>query len=147
MVVSPIHFKVANCVSHSIRVGRCPNKFLSKRNNRILNVLPSFWPLMSRWPNPDNGTFLSERCNNFEASSVLPGVFGDTISLACPAPQRSLAITFSTFAAVMCDADDPCSVDTAQEPESPFTTSPRNTTRPLHSIEFFRWHECISVEK
>ena len=37
-----------------------------------------------------------------------------------------------TFAAVICDGDDPCSVNTAQDPESSFATSPRSTTRPLH---------------
>ena len=37
-----------------------------------------------------------------------------------------------TFAAVICDADDPCSVNTAYDPVSSFTISPRNTTRPLY---------------
>ena len=35
------------------------------------------------------------------------------------------------LAAAMCDAEDPCSVNTAYEPESSLTTSPRSTTRPL----------------
>ena len=35
------------------------------------------------------------------------------------------------LAAVMCDTEDPCSVNTAHEPESSFTTSPRGTTLPL----------------
>ena len=34
----------------------------------------------------------------------------------------------------MCDAEDPCSVNTAHEPESSFTTSPRSTTRPLYVL-------------
>ena len=37
-----------------------------------------------------------------------------------------------TFAAVICDADDPCSVNTALDPESSITMSPRSTTRPLY---------------
>ena len=37
-----------------------------------------------------------------------------------------------TFAAFICDADDPCSVNNAQDPESSFTASPRSTTRPLY---------------
>ena len=32
--------------------------------------------------------------------------------------------------AVMCNAAEPCSVNTAQDPESSFTASPPNTTRP-----------------
>ena len=36
-----------------------------------------------------------------------------------------------TFAAVICDAGDPGSVNTAQDSESSFTISPRSTTRPL----------------
>ena len=39
-----------------------------------------------------------------------------------------------TFAAVICDADDPCSVNTAQDPESSFTMSPRSTNRPLYLL-------------
>ena len=45
-------------------------------------------------------------------------------SAACPAHPGSLA-------AVICDADDPCSVNTAYDPESSFTMSPRSTTLPL----------------
>ena len=36
------------------------------------------------------------------------------------------------LAAVICEADDPCSVNTAYDPESSFTMSPRSTTRPLY---------------
>ena len=44
-----------------------------------------------------------------------------------------------TFAAVICDADDPCSVN--REPESSFTISPQSTTRPLYYWCFF----CSSI--
>ena len=37
-----------------------------------------------------------------------------------------------TFATVICDAGDHCSVNTAQDPESSFTVSSRSTTRPLY---------------
>ena len=40
-------------------------------------------------------------------------MFADTASAACPAQPGSLDIMSMTFAAVMCDADDPCSVNTA----------------------------------
>ena len=36
------------------------------------------------------------------------------------------------FCCCLCDADDPCSVNTAYEPESSFKMSPRSTTRPLY---------------
>ena len=40
----------------------------------------------------------------------------------------SLDMLSMTFAAVICDADDLCAVNTAKDPESFFTTSPRSTT-------------------
>ena len=46
-------------------------------------------------------------------------------------------ITYRTLAGVMCDAEDPCSVNTANEPESSFTTSPSSTKRPLYVWNFF----------
>ena len=56
----------------------------------------------------------------------------DTVSGACPAHPGSLDIMSMIFAAVICDADDPCSQNTAYDPESFFTTSPRSTTLPLY---------------
>ena len=55
---------------------------------------------------------------------------------ACPAHPGMLEITSRTLAAVMYDAEDPCSVNTAYEPESSFTTTPRSTTRPLYVWNF-----------
>ena len=58
-----------------------------------------------------------------------------------------------TFAAVIWGADDPCSVNTAYEPESSFTVSPRSTTLPLYfwywgsSSEFLRWQRSINDGK
>ena len=48
-----------------------------------------------------------------------------TASAACPSQPSNLATTFITFAAVIWDADDLCSVKTALAPESFFTMSPR----------------------
>ena len=45
---------------------------------------------------------------------------------------QRLEITSRTSAAVMCDAEDPCSANTAYEQESSFATSPRSTKRPLY---------------
>ena len=50
--------------------------------------------------------------NNFGASSILTWVQADTASAACPAHLGSLDTMSMTFAAVICDADDPCSVNT-----------------------------------
>ena len=69
----------------------------------------------------DSGT-----CSNVGASSMLTRVHADPASLACPAHPGSLAITSRTFAVIICDADEPCSVNTTNEPESSFTTSPRS---------------------
>ena len=70
--------------------------------------------------------------NNVGVSSILIWVSADTASAACPAHRGSLDMTSMTFAAVICDADDPCSVNTAYDPESSFTVSPRSTTLPLY---------------
>ena len=66
------------------------------------------------------------------ASSVLTCVQADTASAACPEHPGSLAMTSITFAAFICDADEHCSENPAQEPESSFTMSPRSTTLPLY---------------
>ena len=51
--------------------------------------------------------------NDDGASSMLTLCKDDIASAACPAHPGSLAMTSITFAAVICDADDPCSVNTA----------------------------------
>ena len=51
--------------------------------------------------------------NNFGASSILTWVLADTASAACPAQPGNLDMISMTFAAVICDADDPCPVNTA----------------------------------
>ena len=63
--------------------------------------------------------------------------------LASPAHPGSLEITSKTLEAVMCDAEDLCSVNTAHEPVSSFTTSPRNTTRPLSFWNFLSNSELL----
>ena len=51
--------------------------------------------------------------NKFGASSIFTWVLADTASPACPAHPGSLDMIYMTFAAVICDADDPGSVNTA----------------------------------
>ena len=74
---------------------------------------------------------------------LLPSAHGcipTTASLDCPAHHaclkiQSLQLTNNTFAVVMCEAEEPCSETTHHEPDSPCTSSPRSTTRPLHVLE------------
>ena len=88
--------------------------------------------------------------NNFGASPILTWVLAETASAACPAQPGSLDMISMTFAAVICDADDPCSVNTAKDPESSFTISSRSTTRPLYfwcfvsNSAFFKWQMSIN---
>ena len=56
----------------------------------------------------DLGTF-----KNLGVSSIFTWVLADTASAACPAHPSNLEMISMTYAAVMCDADDPCSVNTA----------------------------------
>ena len=75
---------------------------------------------------------ISGRWNPEQSGSIFTWVYADTASAACPAHPGSLAMASIGFAAVICDADEPCSVKTAWAPETSFTLSPRSTTRPLH---------------
>ena len=56
----------------------------------------------------------------------------------------SLAFTSITFAAVIWDADEPCSEETAWAPESSFTMSPRST--PLSFVLLNFWFELRIFE-
>ena len=51
--------------------------------------------------------------NHVGASSIFTWVQADTASAACPSQPGNLEMISVTFAAVICDADDPCSVNTA----------------------------------
>ena len=59
-------------------------------------------------------------------------MYADTASAACPAHPGGLEIMSMTFAAVICDAADPYSENTAYDPQPSFTMSPRSTTLPLY---------------
>ena len=90
---------------------------------------------------------------NLGASSISTWVYADAASAGCPSQSGTLAITSITFAAVIWDADEPCSVKTAKAPESSFTMSPRRTTLPLYfwnfssNCAFLRWQMSINVAK
>ena len=96
----------------------------------------------------DFGTF-----NNLWASSIFTWVYADTASAACASQPGNLDMISMILTAVICDADDPWSLNTAQEPESSFTRSHRSTTRPLDfwcsatNYAFFKWQTSISEAK
>ena len=95
---------------------------------RELGLKRRFCPLcrarrVHRYGHSDFGIF-----NNLGASSIFTRVLADTRSPACQAHPGNLAMTSICFAAVICEADDPCSVNTAYAPESSFAMSPRSTT-------------------
>ena len=75
----------------------------------------------------------------------------DTASAAGPAQRGNLAVTSITSAAVIGEADDPCSVNTAYD-LSHLLLSPRSTTRPLYSwwfqlgtLEMTEVNQCSKV--
>ena len=49
----------------------------------------------------------------FGASSIFTIGYKQILASACPAQPGSLDMISMTFAAVICDADEPCSVNTA----------------------------------
>ena len=91
--------------------------------------------------------------SNLGASSSFTRVYADTASAACPAQSGSLAMTFISFAAVIRNADEPCSVNTASDPEPYLTMSPRSTSLPLYfwyfgfDSAFLRWQMSINLAK
>ena len=51
--------------------------------------------------------------NNLGAFSIFSWEKANIASAACPSQPGKLEMISMTFAAVICDADDPCSVNTA----------------------------------
>ena len=91
--------------------------------------------------------------NNLGASSILTCVQADLASAACPSQSGGLAMSSITFAAVRCEADEPRSENTAQEPEPSFTMSLGARLDPCTSEilvltpHFLRWQSSINVAK
>ena len=74
--------------------------------------------------------------NNFGTPSIFTWVQADNASAACFAYPDNLDTMSMTFVAVLCDADDPCSVNSAYDPKSSFPISPRNESRPFVLLVF-----------
>ena len=51
-------------------------------------------------------------------------MYADTASAACLPQSGNRAVASIAFAAVICEADEPCSVKTAWAPESSLTNRP-----------------------
>ena len=85
--------------------------------------------------------------NNYGASCIFTWVKADIASAACPAQPDSLEMMSMTFAAVICDSDDPCSVSTAKDPESSFTMSPLYFWCFASNSAFFKCHMSINDAK
>ena len=73
--------------------------------------------------------------SSFWASSILTWVYADIASATCPSQSGSRAITFTTFAAVFRDADEPCSANTAQASGSSFTMSTGIVAQTLYVLD------------
>ena len=78
------------------------------------------------------GHSASGNLNHLGTSSNSTWVYADTASLASPAQSGSREVASRNLAGVLFDAEEPCPVITAWEPESSFTASPRNKTRPSY---------------
>ena len=122
----------SNCLSHNSPAKGWPCRFRSRGTTGSSILDHDFGHLCSgrriqMSGHSDLGIF-----SNFVASFIFTWEKADTATAACPAQPGSLEMTSMTFGAVICDADDPCSVNTVQDPESSFTISPRRTTRPLY---------------
>ena len=77
--------------------------------------------------------------------------YASTASLASHAHCGCREITSGTLAAVIRDEEESCSVNTANCPESSFSASPRNTTRPctfgICCPILNLWHKSIRVAR
>ena len=126
----------STCRSHCNPATWCLYKILSNGTTGSCILSHEFWTAgpqdrrIQMVGHPD-----SSSPKNFGACLLFTLEYPNTASLACRAHPGRLEITSRT---VMCHADDPCSVNTACEPESSFPTSPRSTTRPLYV-----WKLCV----
>ena len=55
---------------------------------------------------------------NVGASSIWTWILTETALVACPPRLGGIDVVSIIFATVICDADDPCSVNSACDPES-----------------------------
>ena len=75
-------------------------------------------------------------------SSILTCVYADTASAVCPAHLGSLTITSISFAAVVCHADEPCSVNSVVRVWIMFHNVISSIT---HGLRVFEWIVLLSL--
>ena len=78
------------------------------------------------------GHSFSGSVNNVAASLLLTCEYAEISSHASAATPGNREIVSRTIAAVMCEADVPCSVNTAYPPVSYFSLFHRRTTMPIY---------------
>ena len=104
----------SNCLSHKSPAKGCPYKISFKRNHWMFNVWPSLWPCnVLEGVSTRLDILTLEFWAIWGASFNFTWLYADTASAACPSQSGNLAMTSTAFAAVIWDADDPCSVKTA----------------------------------
>ena len=101
-----------NCLSHKRPASACPYKFRLK-NPGIYDVWHDLRHFCRGRRVHISGQSDVVIFSNFGAPSIYTWVFADTASAACLVQSSSLAMTSITLAAVIWDADEPCSVNTA----------------------------------
>ena len=102
-----------NCLPHKSPASGCPYKFRSRRTTGSSMYSHDFGHLCFGRRIHTSGHSDLGLLSSFWASSIFTWVYADIASAACPSQSGSRAITSITFAAVICDADEPCSVNTA----------------------------------
>ena len=153
------HHPSANGTTSNCLSNKRPTKWLSvqisfKVNHWIFNIFPWILGHLCRGRRIlTSGHSDFGRFNNLGASSILECKL-TLRRLLVPAQSRSMAMTSITCASVIWDADEPCSVNTAQEPESSFTMSPSEHDSSFTLLKcwfqlgvFLRWQMSIDVAK
>ena len=69
------------------------------------------------------------------AVDIWPGCTLKTVSRASPATPRNFEIVSNNLTAAICEAEAPCSANSALYPSSSLTLSLQSTTRPLYTVQ------------
>ena len=122
----------SNCLSHNSPAKRWPYRFRSRGMTGSSILDHDFGHLCRGKRIQMSGHSDFGILKNLWTSSIFTWVWTDTASAACPSQPGKLEMISMILAAVIWDTEDPCSVNTAWDPELSFTISPRSTTRPLY---------------
>ena len=104
----------SNCLSHNGLAKGWPYRFLSRETNGSSSILDRDLGHLCRGRRIQmSGHSYFGIFNNLWASSIFTWVYADTASVACPSQPGNLEMISMILAAVIWDAEDPCSVNTA----------------------------------